>query len=626
MEKIININFHSRVIAIEESAYEALRQYTDSLRRHFAGEESSEEIVTDIENRIAELLAGRLKQGAPCINVADLNAVIDSIGRIEDIKAAEGEEPKQQHQQQQRSFGNGSTAQQPNVGMHNDRFYRNADDKIIAGVCRGLADRMNIDPVVVRIIFVIFFGAFFWIYLLLWLILPSQSNNTYITRRLFRNPDDKQIAGVCGGLAKYFHTDAWKVRLLFLLPLIFSGVVSSLHPFAWHWGFGPGVFAGSLGSSFFLLYIILWIAVPYATTDTEKMEMRGERIDINSIKAATQARGGAPVLPPRGSGLGRVLGIVFKAFFILIAGSIALGLFGGLIGVVFAGAVAMPFTQFFIEGWEQHALLWTGVVLSMGIPLLALIVWLIRRIAGVRTQRHYLGYVFAVLWIIGITSALITVGTIMRNFSTKSVTEQEITIQQPTTGIMYVGVANDHILHTRHFGRWFGDWDEEDDVPFRIVNDDSLWLNTVQVHVDQSPDSLYHVYMMRSSRGNTNAEARTFAEHISFDVQQRDSLITLPRGFVISRKDKFRNQQVRVTVEVPTGKTIQVSSEVDNFAWFSMDETNGGYNIHDDWNDDSHRYSNDGTYIMTATGLKRKLDTTSTSNRSTEDSSKHSDY
>jgi len=624
MEKIININFHSRVIAIEESAYEALKQYTGSLRRHFADEESSEEIVTDIENRIAELLAGRLKQGAPCINIADLNAVIDSIGRIEDIKAAEGDP---QQQDQQRSAGSSTSQQQPFTTAHSDRFYRNADDKIIAGVCRGLADRMNIDPVVVRIIFVIFFGAFFWIYLLLWLILPSQSNNTHITRRLFRNPDDKQVAGVCGGLAKYFHTDSWKVRTLFLLPLIFSGVLSSLHPFAWHWGFGPGVFAGSLGSSFFLLYIILWIAVPYATTDTEKMEMRGERIDINSIKAATQARGGAPVQQPRGSGLGRVLGIIFKAFFILIAGSIALGLFGGLIGMVFAGSVAMPFTRFFLDGWEQHVLLWTGVVLSMGIPLLALIVWIIRRIAGVRTQRHYLGYVFAVLWFIGVTCSLITAANVVHNFTDKAVTEQEVTVQQPTGGTLYLGVAGDgSSLHSKHYSRWFGDWDEEDDVPFRLVNDDSMWLNTVRVTLEQSNDSLFHVYKACSSRGGTSSEARTFAGHIVFEIQQHDSVINMPRGFVISRKDRFRNQQVLITVEVPVGKAVQVSGDVDDYSWFTIDnDGHGGYEM-ESWDNDSHRYGNDNIYTMTPNGLRKKFDTTSTNNRPVEDTSKSSDY
>ena len=61
MKKVININFQGRVIPIEESAYEELKKYTDSLHRYFAREEGKEEIINDIENRIAELFIERLK-------------------------------------------------------------------------------------------------------------------------------------------------------------------------------------------------------------------------------------------------------------------------------------------------------------------------------------------------------------------------------------------------------------------------------------------------------------------------------------------------------------------------------------------------------------------------------------
>src|ERR1700744_2146828 len=89
MKKIININFHSRVIPIEESAYEILQQYIDSLRRHFANEEGRDEIISDIENRFSELFAETLKKGAACITDADVNTIIASMGRPEDLDDAE---------------------------------------------------------------------------------------------------------------------------------------------------------------------------------------------------------------------------------------------------------------------------------------------------------------------------------------------------------------------------------------------------------------------------------------------------------------------------------------------------------------------------------------------------------
>src|ERR1700735_3514432 len=89
MKKIININFHGRVIPIEETAYEILQQYIESLRVYFAREEGRDEIVNDIENRFAELFSESLKKGATCITDPDVNAIIASMGRPEDFEQEE---------------------------------------------------------------------------------------------------------------------------------------------------------------------------------------------------------------------------------------------------------------------------------------------------------------------------------------------------------------------------------------------------------------------------------------------------------------------------------------------------------------------------------------------------------
>src|SRR3954466_1713689 len=89
MKKIININFQGRVIPIEETAYDILKQYTESLRRFFANEEGKDEIINDIEGRIAELFSETLKKGGTCITDEDVNAVIASMGRPEDFETEE---------------------------------------------------------------------------------------------------------------------------------------------------------------------------------------------------------------------------------------------------------------------------------------------------------------------------------------------------------------------------------------------------------------------------------------------------------------------------------------------------------------------------------------------------------
>ena len=81
MKKIININLSGRVIPIEDIAYEKLQQYIESLRRYFANEEGRDEIINDIEGRIAELMSDKVRKGAESITDSDVEEIISSMGR-----------------------------------------------------------------------------------------------------------------------------------------------------------------------------------------------------------------------------------------------------------------------------------------------------------------------------------------------------------------------------------------------------------------------------------------------------------------------------------------------------------------------------------------------------------------
>src|SRR3954468_16165272 len=91
MKKIININLSGRVIPIEDSAYESLQRYIESLRRYFANEEGRDEIINDIESRIAELMNDKVRKGEPAITDADVEEIISSMGRVEDFEEVDTE-------------------------------------------------------------------------------------------------------------------------------------------------------------------------------------------------------------------------------------------------------------------------------------------------------------------------------------------------------------------------------------------------------------------------------------------------------------------------------------------------------------------------------------------------------
>ena len=253
MKKVININFQGTVVPIEESSYELLQQYIESLRRYFANEEGKDEIINDIESRISELFQERLKAGSTCITDDDVNLIIKNMGRPEEFEEQDNDEAGNNsstgRQQEKKSEG----FFQGDWNVKGKRLYRDENHKILGGVCSGIAAYLGVDPVFVRILFIIS-GIGILAYVLLWIFVPgSNMLENGVRKRLYRNPDGKIIGGVCSGIGSYFKINPWIPRILFLIPFI---------SFFFRWGhFGPLTFPHFLSFSFspgtFILYIIL---------------------------------------------------------------------------------------------------------------------------------------------------------------------------------------------------------------------------------------------------------------------------------------------------------------------------------------------------------------------------------
>ena len=149
MKKVININFQGTVVPIEESSYELLQQYIESLRRYFANEEGRDEIINDIESRISELFQERLKGGSTCITDDDVNVIINNMGRPEQLEEAEQgqtENGNASHERRSENYFQGDSS------WKGKRLYRDENNKILGGVCSGIAAYFGIDPVFIRIL------------------------------------------------------------------------------------------------------------------------------------------------------------------------------------------------------------------------------------------------------------------------------------------------------------------------------------------------------------------------------------------------------------------------------------------------------------------------------------------
>ncbi len=597
MKKIININLSGRVIPIEDSAYEKLQNYIESLRKYFANEEGRDEIINDIESRIAELLDEKIRKGASSTTDADVEEIIGSMGKVEDFEAESVTDAKESSQQNsQQSY---TSTEKKSRG----RLYRDTSDKFIGGVCSGIAAYMNVDPAIVRILFaIITFGGFglgFLAYIILWIVLPPKDMEGYRGKRLYRNPDDRIIAGVAGGLAAYFGKKVNTIRLIFAAPLILSLLIGLLNGFTWSFGLDVAlnIGFGSLTGTFILIYVVLWIVLPEANTTYEKMEMRGETVDVNRIRQnvregmgnvkervkewSGEVKESAQNLTSKakefsntrgkefasdvketvrsgGRGLGHAIGVLFKVFFLFIAGTIAFGLFVGLIAFLFGGIAWWPINNFLWTSNWQQIYAWGTLIFFFVVPLVGFITWVVRRVIKARSKNNYLGWTFGALWTIGWISAILLASSISRDFRIYDNSNNTIEIMQPANNKMIVAVSEPELLYSGRFS-WINDegngWD---------LTDDSLHLSTVMFSVKPSLDSLYHVTLKKHSFGRNEDEALSRADKIQYTVTSRDSILDVGSGYAIDKDSKFRGQQVEIEILVPIGKKIRFDESVND--------------------------------------------------------------
>ncbi len=633
MKQVININFQGRVVPIETTAFDILKNYTDSLNRHFINEEGKEEIINDIESRIGELFQERLKKGATCITDDDVNAIINSIGRPEDFEPLEDNATQasasssaNSSQQQQSSSSAGSS-----TSGTQRRLYRNENDKVLGGVCSGLANYFNIDVVIARIIFVVllFSGVGFLTYIIMWVAVPSSAAMEIggTRKKLFRDPDDKIIAGVCSGIGNYFGINAWIPRVLFLLP--FLSFISRWGHWGGFWDFGD-VVRFTFSPTSLIVYIILWIVIPEAFTTSEKLEMKGEKVDMNSIKNSVmeEMKGVGKKAEKFGSeasavinekaktvaadvqnfsrrsrgGLGNVIAMIAKIFAYFIIGCVCFGLVMALFGLGVFSIGVFPLKDYILKGGWQNVFAWGTLILFIAVPIIGIITWLIRRIAKMRSNSRILSLTFGSLWTLGWICIILLISSIVRDFKSPSrLDEQNITLSNPQVNKLVV-TSSSPTAAKKYYGR---NWIRFE--PFEnIIDEDTAYVRNIYVEIVKATNDSFRVTMKKAARGNTRTEANNLANLIQFNVEQKDTLLQLEKGIAINKVDKFRNQAVIITVYVPVGKQIRINSRTigsqvhfGNSNW-DRDWDNDYY----DWNnEEDFRWQSDVDYVMKADGL-----------------------
>lgn len=168
MNKTVNINLANSLFHMDDGAYNRLRQYLESIKRSFSGTNGSDEIIADIEARIAELFLEKMENERQVITQKEVDEVINVMGQPEDYMVDEdifGDGPRESYSSNQKT----------------KKLYRDVDQKYIGGVCAGLEHYLGFETLWIRLIFILFtiFTGFGLIaYILLWVLVPEAATTS----------------------------------------------------------------------------------------------------------------------------------------------------------------------------------------------------------------------------------------------------------------------------------------------------------------------------------------------------------------------------------------------------------------------------------------------------------------
>jgi phage shock protein PspC (stress-responsive transcriptional regulator) len=571
MKKTISINISGILFHIEEDGYTTLKKYLDAINEHFSHYDDNHEIITDIENRIAEIFLSNLKNNKQVITAENVSNLIEKMGTIADFEAVENDiKPNSETVKEENDFYKYITPPDQQSGKAYRRLTRLPNSKILGGVCAGFANYFAIDPLWTRLVTILllfsgqvsftqmplrFFSDNFnlrislglWTviaYALLWVILPPsyEKPEDKNIKKLYRNPDDRVLGGIASGLAAYFNVDVLWIRLAFV-GLIFAG--------------GSG----------FVLYLILWIITPMAKSITERIEMKGGAITLTNIEQTIQENRN-PENPPKDSnarkllmapfrimgeiinGIGKALGpfgMFLLGFFRVVFGLIILfiGTTVIILPLLFLGVYTELLTNndwgYFFEGFPVEAItelipIWLAVSASVMVLIPGIIVTLLG--ISVLIKRSIidapLGFIAFGIWILSILICSFQIPKVVNQFKEQASMDLDKTIPLPEQTLVLATIGSDN---STDFGG----------------------VTLVLKGYDGKEALLEQTF---TSKGRNNEEALRNASEVTYDFHLSDSTLSFQRHLAFPNLAKYRGQYLRQTLFLPYNRPFVMDRSI----------------------------------------------------------------
>ncbi|MCX6301053.1 MAG: PspC domain-containing protein [Bacteroidia bacterium] len=375
-------------------------------------------------------------------------------------------------------------------------------------------------------------------------------------RKLFRNPDDCVIGGVCGGLGAYADTDPVWFRILFVVFALMAGIG-------------------------FLVYLALWIALPSAKNSSQKREMYGS--ELNQLRsqdgelipryATTSKIGNATNQVFRA--FGRVLFIIVRVLLIIFGTCLVLTGFLALLSFIMVfifhypgafstdieGANLSYLPDFLNYIVSPGAALWIKALLTIAVslPLLALIYGGVRLIFWFRASDGYIWLAALVLWVMTIAALAIILFNEGVGFAES----------EKTTSVKYFNTSSDTIYIMS--GRKFSDLPAENEIsvpdePYKIMIDDDKKEVYIRTYLNISPDenNLTNIKITKLSIGRNRQDAIRNSERLLYDFEVSGDTLRLDEFCTIPSGSRWSFDELFVTVFAPAGTVIYMDRTIES--------------------------------------------------------------
>lgn len=409
----------------------------------------------------------------------------------------------------------------------------------------------------------------------------TNSRSKATDKRLFRDVDNATIAGVCAGIANFFHIDVVIVRAIFVVMFFFGG-------------FG------------FPLYIILWIIVPKANSTIDKLRMHGKPITVESVRdevetAAQRLNNESKSFAQRirkddsyskrfGS-IGRLIGILFGAGFIIM------GLFFLVTFLIFSvgglqvipvqsetGFLSLPeLGELVLTDSSDYKWAWIGTLLAGFSGIFFFLLLGVKLVFNIRNKwsKLSLGFLF-LSGFIGTVICIFIGAKTSREMAIEGEIEREIGTVY--TEQLLINSNTSTVKNTSNFK-------VKSNGRFGMIGIEKNQILQTGIHFEYrlSKDSLFHIHQNFSAHSQSHKKALGKAKNIQHSVQMDSTNLNVNTFYTFPKRDKLRDQKVYIVIEIPEGKSIKFNNQVIRLG--SEEE-----NEFDEYYDEDGFLGNDGTY------------------------------